>query len=108
MVVRLGASKVVVGLPLSLNWKEGQAALDATCEAKSLSEALTVPVVLHDERFSTAVAHNYFKETGTSHKKRRDKIDAAAATVILQSWLDCYGDSTSANSGGGFAPSKRF
>jgi putative Holliday junction resolvase len=47
-----------------------------------------VPVALHDERFSTTQAERSLRDAGVSGKRRRSVVDAAAAQVILQSWLD--------------------
>jgi putative Holliday junction resolvase len=82
------AELVVVGLPRSLDGRDGDAAKKARAEAAALERALPVPVVLHDERLTTVVAHAGLAGAGRSAKQRRGMVDAAAAAVILQSWLD--------------------
>lgn len=47
-----------------------------------------IPVVTWDERFSTAAAERVLLEADVSRKRRKEKIDAVAAQVILQGWLD--------------------
>jgi putative Holliday junction resolvase len=77
---------VVVGLPLTLNGERGQAAQAAIAEAEQLATVVGVPVELHDERLTTVTAANYLREV--PGPRRRTMIDAAAAAVILQSWLE--------------------
>ena len=79
---------VVVGLPRSLDGRDREAARKARAEAAALGQALAVPVVLQDERLTTVVAHAGLAGAGRSAKQRRGMVDAAAAAVILQSWLD--------------------
>lgn len=82
------AERVIVGLPLSLDGSDGPAATAARAEAVELEAALGVPVELHDERLSTITAHHALREAGVSGRRRREVVDAMAATVILQDWLD--------------------
>lgn len=82
------AEMVVIGLPLSLDGSDGPAAVAARAEAEVLAGVLGVPVHLHDERLSTVTAHHALREAGMSSRKRRGVVDAMAASVILQSWLD--------------------
>ena len=82
---------VVVGLPLSLDGSTGPAAQAAEHEVEELTAALAVPVLTHDERFTTAIAERALAESGLSGKARRQRVDMVAASVILQSWLDATG-----------------
>lgn len=86
LVAELEIKKVVVGLPLSLNGEIGPQARRVTRYAQTLAQALDVPVELHDERYSTVTADALLAEGG--RKRRRVSIDAAAAAVILQDYLD--------------------
>lgn len=79
---------VVVGLPLSLDGTDGPAATSARVEVAELAKVVGVPVELHDERLSTVTAHHALREAGVSSRKRRNVVDAMAASVILQDWLD--------------------
>jgi putative Holliday junction resolvase len=85
MVAELGAERVVVGLPLSLNGDVGPQARRVMRYAQALAQALSVPVELYDERYSTVTADELLAEGG--RKRRRTPIDAAAAAVILQEYL---------------------
>lgn len=82
------AELVVVGLPLSLDGTDGPAAIAAREEADALADVLGVPVELQDERLSTVTAHHALREAGLAGRRRRGVVDAMAASVILQSWLD--------------------
>ena len=88
IVEELGAERVVVGLPLSLDGHKGKAAQLVEAEVAELRALLTVPVELHDERFTTVTAHQQLAASGKRSKQRRATVDGAAAAVLLQSWLD--------------------
>jgi putative Holliday junction resolvase len=78
----------VVGLPLNMDGSEGPAARLSRDFAPKLSAALGVPVELFDERLSTFEAETRLRERGLSTREARARVDAEAAAVILQGWLD--------------------
>ena len=78
---------LVLGLPKNMNNTMGPRALE-TLEFKKKLEKLNYKVVLQDERLSTVSAHNYMLKADLSRKKRKEKVDALAATIILQTYLD--------------------
>ena len=80
--------RLVVGLPLNMDGTEGRAARHARAFASRLERALGLPVELFDERLSTFEARDRLRGLGFSWRDMRDKVDAEAAAVILQSWLD--------------------
>jgi len=85
------ASTVVVGLPLSLSGDVGpaaRAALEEAAALRALLEPLGVSVETADERFTTVEAERSLRAAGRSGKKARGVVDAAAAMVLLQAWLD--------------------
>ncbi len=89
--------RIIVGYPRSLNGTVGQQArfverYVAVLEKKLGDSSLDVPVVLWDERFSTVVAERLMAEAGRKGRERRKRIDAVAAAVILQDYLDGIGD----------------
>ena len=84
------AGRVVVGLPLSLDGSMGPAAQAASDEAEELAAALTVPVELYDERFTTVTADRSLMEMKMKADARRRVVDKVAAAVMLQSWLDAH------------------
>lgn len=91
----LGATRIVVGLPRSLSGDIGPAARAVLDEVASLTEvarASGIEVDTYDERFSTMIAQRNLRAATPRRSKRqraqRERIDASAAAVILQSWLD--------------------
>lgn len=78
---------LVLGLPKNMNNTMGPRALE-TLDFKQKLENLNYKVVLQDERLSTVSAHNYMIQADLSRKKRKQKVDAIAATIILQTYLD--------------------
>lgn len=87
-VAATGAERIVVGHPLSLSGEAGPQALETEKFASALQERVTVPVLLWDERLSTLEADRRMQEAGVSGRKRRERVDVAAAILILQSYLD--------------------
>jgi len=81
-------SRAVLGLPLNMNGTEGPAARLARSFQLRLAAALRVPVDLFDERLSSFEAETRLRDQGFSSKDRRGMVDAEAAAVILQGWLD--------------------
>ncbi len=80
--------RAVLGLPLNMDGSEGPSARLARAFAPKLAAALGVPVDLFDERLSTVVAETRRRERGVAGKAARARVDAEAAAVILQGWLD--------------------
>lgn len=88
LVGELGAERVVVGLPLSLDGTVGPAARQAEAEAEALRQVLPVPVEVFDERLSTVTASRSLATAGVRGRARRSVVDQVAATVFLQAWID--------------------
>jgi len=88
LVAEHEAVEVVLGLPRSLSGGEGPAAAKVREFARSLADALRVPVRLCDERLSTVTAEAVLRDQGRKGRRRRAVVDQAAAVVILQSALD--------------------
>ncbi|MEG0769992.1 MAG: Holliday junction resolvase RuvX [Ruthenibacterium sp.] len=78
---------IVIGLPKNMDGTEGARAQKSQKLANTLSGILTIPVKLWDERQTTISAANILSENGTYGKKRKQVLDAVAATVILESYL---------------------
>ena len=87
IVKEFNIEKIVLGLPKNMNNTIGPRALE-TIEFKERLEKLNYKVELQDERLSTVSAHNYMIEADMSRKKRKAKVDALAANIILQTYLD--------------------
>jgi len=84
----VGAGEIIVGLPINMDGTHGQRAQKATDFADRLRAALEVPVILWDERLSTVQATKALLEADLSRRRRREVIDKAAASLILQNYLD--------------------
>jgi putative Holliday junction resolvase len=83
------AVEIIVGLPINLAGKEGPAAVLIRQYADRLAElAAPVPVLLTDERMSTAAATRRLSERGVRGRRQRAVVDQVAAVEILQGWLD--------------------
>ena len=85
-----GAELVVVGHPLLMSGRAGERAHLAERFAEALGAVLGLPVVLQDERLSSAEADRALRGAGRSGRERRREVDRSAATVILQAWLDAH------------------
>ncbi|MGB3542449.1 Holliday junction resolvase RuvX [Rubrivirga sp.] len=94
MVREEGVSLVVVGLPLLEDGSEGEAVKRVRPFVGRLKKAAGVQVVFQDERDSSTRAMEDLVEAGVPQGRRREKgtLDAAAACVILQDWLDEQGE----------------
>jgi putative pre-16S rRNA nuclease len=88
LAVTEGITVFVIGLPRQLNGKEGLAAGRARRFAEQLSKRTPARVELIDEWLSTVEAHARLREQGTNSREARERVDSAAAAVLLQSWLD--------------------
>lgn len=96
--VEVGAGRIVVGLPRSLSGDLGPAAravLDEVAAITDVARAAGIEVDTYDERFSTMIAQRNLRAATPRRNQRqraqRERIDASAAAVILQSWIDARG-----------------
>src|SRR5512139_3555150 len=79
--------KVIIGVPKTLSNEEGPQAQRVRRYANELQAALDLPIEFWDERYSTVEARDLMANVGRA-LSRKDEIDAIAATVILQDYLD--------------------
>ena len=79
---------IVIGLPRSMDGTVGAQARLVLDFAKSLSNRIDTPIEMCDERLTTVMANRLMQESGTKRKKRKANIDAMAAAVILQAYID--------------------
>ncbi len=86
---------IVIGLPRNMDGSEGPRAQASRAYAKNLAKALSLPVLLWDERWSTSSAEAAMLGQDMSRAKRAEKIDSHAAAIILQGAIDTL-------AGGGF------
>ena len=83
-----GVAGVIVGLPLDAAGSEGEAAAAARTLAADVARRSGRPVALWDERFTTARALQSVREMGGTTRGRKGDLDALAAAVLLQHYLD--------------------
>ncbi len=79
---------IVLGHPINMNGTLGPRSEKIQAFQKYVEEKSGIPVVLFDERLSTANAHVMLNMTGTRGQKRKQIIDEMSACLILQSYLD--------------------
>ncbi len=83
LAAELGAERIVVGLPLSLSGADSAQTAETRAFADRLRSAVSIPVELYDERFTTRLAG----QAGGSAS-----LDSRAAAVLLDEWLTVFGD----------------
>jgi putative Holliday junction resolvase len=83
-----GITRMIVGIPKNMAGKEGPQAKEVRAYAEALASDLDLPLTYWDERFTTIIAERNLISGGRSRQQRRTEIDAAAAAVMLQGYLD--------------------
>lgn len=90
-IVRLAkeheVGEIVVGLPRNMDGSEGSRAQLCREFGEQLKEATGLPVAMWDERRTTVEAHNILSQHNYHGKKRKETVDAVAATLILEGYL---------------------
>ena len=79
---------IVVGLPRNMDGSEGPRAQLCREFGQTLGEAAGLPIVMWDERRTTVEAHNILSEHNYHGKKRKNTVDAVAASLILEGYLN--------------------
>ncbi|MCI0477306.1 MAG: Holliday junction resolvase RuvX [Anaerolineales bacterium] len=82
------AEQLIVGLPRNMDGTQGAQADAVIAYAEKIAQAIHLPLTFWDERLSTVEATRRTHETGARGKKSRRHLDAIAAAVILQDFLD--------------------
>jgi putative Holliday junction resolvase len=88
MIADLDIGGLVVGLPLNMDGTEGPSAQSARAFARNFTARSLLPIVLSDERLSTAAVTRTLIEADASRKRRSEVVDKMAAAYILQGVLD--------------------
>jgi putative Holliday junction resolvase len=88
LVARWGVARLVVGLPTGLSGREGPQAAEVRAFADALAADLGLPLDYWDERLTTAIAERALIESGRRRERRKEQVDAVAAAIMLQSYLD--------------------
>jgi putative Holliday junction resolvase len=88
LVEREEVGALVVGLPVHLDGREGEKAVEARAYGAWLASTTGRSVVFYDERFTTVQAESALWQAGLTHKRRRSRRDMVAAQMLLQAYLD--------------------
>jgi len=88
LIGKHGVGGLVVGLPLNMDGSEGPAAQSARAFARNFAARSALPIVLWDERLSTAAVTRDMIAADASRKRRAAAVDKIAAAYILQGALD--------------------
>lgn len=88
-------ARLVVGLPLALDGTPHDMTARARRFANQLHGRFGLPVDLVDERLTSAEAESRMREAGTDTRRHRAQVDAVAAQIILQSYFDTHGTTSS-------------
>jgi len=83
-----GVAEIVVGVPARLDGSPTDETAHAVAFIDALSARVTIPIVRADERLTSREAESRLALRERDWKKRKDRLDAAAAAVILQDYLD--------------------
>jgi putative Holliday junction resolvase len=81
------AQALVFGLPLNMDGSEGDRTAIVRKFAAQLSGKIEIPVFFQDERLSSYSAGSKLSQTGLTHKKKKDRLDAIAAAEILKEFI---------------------
>src|SRR3954471_2994927 len=79
---------IIVGLPRNMDGSYGPAALKVQEFVAVLKDTITVPIKTWDERLTSAQANRMLIQAEVRRDKRKQRVDAAAAAILLQSYLD--------------------
>ena len=88
LLIEKEAKELIIGLPISLSGNEGIQAEIVRSFGKLLDDNIDIPIFYVDERYSSVQAEDRLINAGVSPSRDRKRIDAAAAAIILQSYLD--------------------
>ena len=80
--------EIICGLPMNMAGEEQEIAIKTREFMAELTKDLNIKVEFVDERLSSLLAEEMLMETERDWKKRKEKLDAVAASIILQDYLD--------------------
>ena len=87
LVQQTGAERLVMGFPRNMDGTEGPRAALYREFAALVERECSMPVILWDERRTTVEAHNILSDCNYHGKKRKNTVDAVAASLILEGYL---------------------
>ena len=80
--------QIVVGMPRNMDGSYGSQALKVQDFVAALKNSVVVPVRTWDERLTSVAAERQLREAGVNAKAAKSKVDASAAAVMLQAYLE--------------------
>lgn len=90
LVRKTGAERLVMGFPRNMDGTEGPRAALYKEFAALVEQECSMPVILWDERRTTVEAHNILSDCNYHGKKRKNTVDAVAASLILEGYLSFF------------------
>jgi putative holliday junction resolvase len=88
IIKREDVSLILIGMPRNMDGSYGPSSEMVKTFVEKLKPTLTVPIQYIDERLTTVQASRQLHDAGRNTRQQRERIDSAAATVLLQSYLD--------------------
>ncbi len=88
LIDRYQVTGLVAGIPRSMSGEEGMQAKDVRTWSKHLAKDLAIPLQFYDERLTTVMAERALISSGRKRDQRKHEIDATAAAIMLQGYLD--------------------
>ena len=88
LIKEKNVDQIVCGLPMNMQGEEQAIAQHTREFMAQLQKLITVDIDFIDERLSSVMAEELLKETERDWKKRKEKLDAVAASILLQDYLD--------------------
>ena len=93
LLAELQPEQIIVGMPRNMDGTIGLSAEKAGAFVAKLRETIAVPIRTWDERLTTVQAQRMLREAGHKARDQKGRVDASAAAVLLQSYLDNLGGS---------------
>jgi len=88
LITEKQVDQILVGMPRNMDGSYGPAALKVQEFVAVLKETIAVPIKTWDERLTSAQANRMLIQAEVRRDKRKQRVDAAAAAILLQSYLD--------------------
>src|SRR3954463_8529882 len=88
LIVEKQVVQILIGMPRNMDGSYGPAALKVQEFVAVLKETIAVPIKTWDERLTSAQANRFLLQADVRRKDRKEKVDKAAAAILLQSFLD--------------------
>jgi len=88
LIEQYAPSRIVVGLPVTMRGREGTQAAETRRFVEWLRPRVACPIVFWDERLTSTAAERLLAASGMRRSRRREAVDAVAAALLLQSYLD--------------------